>query len=511
MMSWRREIDRAQWKCLFAAQLGWMLDGMDIMLYAFALSAIRAEFQLSSAQAGGLASLTLVASAFGGLLFGILADRIGRARALVWSILTYSIFTAAMATAHSVPELILWRTLVGLGLGGEWSAGSVLVSETWPAAHRGKAIGFMQSGWAIGYILAAIFAALVLPQYGWRALFVIGIAPALLTVWIRRSVPEPEIWKAGRRDGQRDPAMGQGDRERYFPARQRDGKQRRPRAGRGEAQEPGALPADGTYETPIARHNGAQDQAWSRSDSGGDASDRLGPALALALAPTPAPLLAFVEMFRGPLLRRTIIATITTTFVLFGYWGLFTWIPTFLASPVEQGGAGLGLVRSSAWIVPMQIGAFFGYTTFGFGADRFGRRPMFIGFLVAAAILVPAYCLLGRSATALILLGPLVGFFGHGYFSVFGAMLAELFPTRIRATAQGLTYNAGRAVSALAPFTIGALADRAGLGPALATTSGFFLLGAASIMLLPETRGTDLAPGSDSSMSQPVSERETGA
>ena len=413
MISWRHEITPPQWKALAAAWLGWMLDGMDIMLYAFALSSIREEFGLDGAQAGALASVTLVASAFGGVLFGFLADRIGRARALVFSILTYSVFTAAMATSRSVAHLVLWRTLVGLGLGGEWSAGSVLVSETWPARHRGKAIGFMQSGWAIGYILAALAAALVLPRYGWRLLFVLGILPALWTLWIRRHVPEPEIWKLQRR--------------------------------------------------------GAQSAA------------------ALRTAP-----ISVREILRPPLLGRTLVATLIGSSVLFAYWGLFTWIPTFLAAPIERGGAGLGLVRSTGWIVPMQIGAFCGYTLFGFGADRFGRRPMFIGFLVGAAVLVPIYCLLGRSEVVLMLLGPLVGFFGHGYFSVFGSMLAELFPTRIRATAQGLAYNSGRAVSALAPYSIGALADASGLGPALATTSAFFLLGAGLVLLLPETRGMDL-------------------
>ncbi|HZL84112.1 MAG TPA: MFS transporter [Candidatus Krumholzibacteria bacterium] len=404
MTAWARDISPAQWKTLWAALLGWMLDGMDIMLYAFALSSIRAEFHLSAAGAGALASVTLVSSACGGVLFGYLADRIGRARALIYSILTYSVFTALMATSRGVADLVFWRALVGFGLGGEWAAGSVLVSETWPARHRGKAIGFMQSGWAIGYILAALCAALVLPRYGWRALFAIGILPALLTLWIRRHVSEPEIW------------------------------------------------------TPR----------------------RISVLSVLA------------ELSRPPLLRRTAIATLMGSCVLFAYWGLFTWIPTFLAAPVEEGGAGLGLVRSAGWIVPMQLGAFCGYTLFGFGADRFGRRPMFIAFLLGAAALVPIYTLGARREIVLILLGPWVGFFGHGYFSVFGSLLAELFPTRIRATAQGLAYNSGRAVSALAPFTIGALADRAGLGPALATTSAFFLLGAGLILLLPETRGTEL-------------------
>jgi MFS-type transporter involved in bile tolerance (Atg22 family) len=140
----------------------------------------------------------------------------------------------------------------------------------------------------------------------------------------------------------------------------------------------------------------------------------------------------------------------------------------------------------------MQIGAFFGYTTFGFGADRFGRRPMFIGFLLAAAAIVPVYSMLGRNELALLLLGPLVGFFGHGYFSVFGSMLAELFPTSIRATAQGFAYNGGRAVSAIAPYSIGALADQRGFGVALASTAAFFVIGAALVLLLPETRGRTL-------------------
>jgi MFS family permease len=385
-----------------------MLDAMDVMLYAFALGAIQQEFGLSSAEAGALASVTLIASALGGVSFGMLADRIGRAKALMISILLYSIFTALTATAGSVVELILWRALVGLGMGGEWSAGSVLVSESWPAEHRGKAIGFMQSGWAIGYILAALLAALILPQFGWRVLFILGILPAFVTLWIRRNVPEPEIWL----------------------------QQERPKRE--------------VWRFPV------------------------------------------VQILKASLLKKTLLASLITTSVLFAYWGLFTWMPSFLAQPIEQGGAGLGIVKSSTWIIPMQIGAFFGYTLFGFLADRFGRRPVFLLFLVCAALLVPVYGQLGRFELVLLLLGPFIGFFGHGYFSVFGAMLAELFPTEVRGTAQGLTYNIGRAFSALAPYTIGALADQYGIGSALALTSAFFLLGAALMYLLPETRGAQL-------------------
>src|SRR5690242_5182423 len=189
-MEWRREITREQWRTLVAAQLGSMLDAMDVMLYSVALTAIRAEFQLSGAAAGALAALPLVTSAAGGMLFGWLSDRYGRARALVWSILTFSLLTACTATSRTVGELVFWRSLVGIGLGGEWAAGSVLVAESWPEHHRGKALGLMQSAWAIGYLLAVLMGAAVLPRWGWRTLFVLGIAPALVTLWMRRGIRE---------------------------------------------------------------------------------------------------------------------------------------------------------------------------------------------------------------------------------------------------------------------------------------------------------------------------------
>src|SRR5260370_1742425 len=178
-MQWHREITRQQWRTLIAAQLGWMLDAMDVMLYSFALTTIRAEFHLSSAAAGALGAAPLVTSALGGMLFGWLSDRYGRARSLMWSILAFSAFTAFTATSRSVGELVFWRAIVGIGLGGEWAAGSVLVAETWPAQHRGKAIGLMQSAGAGGYLLAALMAALVLALWGWRPLFLARGLPRL--------------------------------------------------------------------------------------------------------------------------------------------------------------------------------------------------------------------------------------------------------------------------------------------------------------------------------------------
>ena len=194
MTTWWRGAEPVARRALVAATAGWMLDAMDVMLYAFALGAIREEFALTAGQAGALASVTLLASSVGGIGAGALADRYGRARVLRYAVLTYSVFTALTATAASVWQLVLWRTLLGLGMGAEWSAGSVLVAETWRAEDRGKAVGVMQSGWAVGYILAAGFAALILPRFGWRPLFLVGLLPAALAFWIRRNVPEPAKW-----------------------------------------------------------------------------------------------------------------------------------------------------------------------------------------------------------------------------------------------------------------------------------------------------------------------------
>lgn len=404
-MKWYHSITREQWNALIAAKLGWMLDAMDFVLFLMAINALKESFGFDNATAGSLATAALIASAIGGLLFGIIADRIGRTRALMATILIYSLCTLGTATSQNFTQLMLWRLGVGFGMGGEWASGAVLVSETWPAEHRGKAIGIMQSGWAIGYILAAIAAAAILPHFGWRWLFVVGILPAFFTLWIRRHVAEPEIYKK------------------------------------------------------------------QKSQSEGNT---------LAI------------IFKKPFLSIVIKGLFVTSLVMFGYWGFFTWIPSYLGSPISKGGAGLNVFKTTAWIIPMQIGAFFGYATFGFISDRIGRRPAFTWFLVIAALLVPAYGIAGRHPAILLAIGPLVGFFGHGFFSVFGAMLAELFPTSVRATAQGFIYNCGRVMGGLAPFVIGTLADRYGIGSALAITAAFFLTGAIAIRLLPETARTQL-------------------
>lgn len=406
---WYREISAKQWYALLAGQLGWALDAFDVMLYSFCLTSIMAEWKLEPAQAGFMVTVTLFASSFGGILFGAIADRIGRKKALMATVLLFSICSGLSGIAQDLTQLAIARTLLGLGMGGEWASSALLVSETWPAQHRGKAIGLMQGGWAIGYIAAAIAGATILPRLGWRAMFFVGIAPALFTLWIRRKVDEPAIWVSARANG-----------------------------------------VTGSRGVSLFR------------------------------------------IFDRSLVRYTLLCTLTSAFVMFAYWGLFSWMPGFLALPVDRGGAGLGIAKAPIWIIPMMIGALLGYIAFGFIADRIGRRPTFAAYLVISAILVWIF---GRThdATQLMLLGPLLGFFGSGYFSVFGAFIAELFPTAARGAAVGFCYNAGRMLSALAPTLIGVLSTTYGLGGALTFLAIAFLGGAITIFFLPETRGRELS------------------
>jgi MFS family permease len=189
------DITVVQRRTLTAAALGWMLDAFDAMLYALVLTHIMHELNMSKTTSGFLATLTLLASGIGGILFGFIADRIGRKRALMLSILTYSICSFASGLSTSILMLAIFRFLLGLGMGGEWNTGATLVAETWPTELRAKAIAIVQSSWAIGYALAALVAGVVLHFANWRMVFFVGIVPALVTLWIQHRVPESEMWQ----------------------------------------------------------------------------------------------------------------------------------------------------------------------------------------------------------------------------------------------------------------------------------------------------------------------------
>ena len=416
-LDWPENVSSPQWRTLVAGGLGWMLDAMDVQLYALVLVPLLAEFGMDKARAGSLPTLTLIASAIGGGLFGIVADRIGRARALMASILVYSFASGACGFTTTLGALAVCRFVLGLGMGGEWSTGATLIAETWPARHRAKALGLMQSTYAIGEMVAAAVVFAILPHFGWRPVFFVGVLPALFVLWIRRSVPEPEVW-----------------RERALGAA----------AGTGAA--------------------GAS--TWSA---------------------------AWRRLLRDPrLLRNTLLATAMNGLGMFGYWGLFTWVPGYLGLAPEKGGRGLTLVAATSFLLVLGVGKFLGYALFGFLSDRFGRRRCYVTYLVVAAMLVPIYGW-AHAPWQLLLLGPFVAFFGTGFFSGYSALAAELFPTEIRASAMGFTYNFGRGFAAVAPLIVGLVAE----GPG-GFTAGFLVLAAAYLgaallaALLPDAQAREL-------------------
>jgi MFS family permease len=195
---WLRSAPASARRALLAASVGWLFDGFDVMIYSMVLTAVLADFGISKTMGGVLGSLTLLASAAGGLLFGMIADRYGRRTGIISSVLTYSLFTAGCGLAQTVWQLAICRFVLGLGMGGAWTTGAALVSESWPDRHRGKAVGLMQSAWSIGYGSAAVLSAIVLPRYGWRAMFFIGALPALVAFWVHARVEESPLWTDAR-------------------------------------------------------------------------------------------------------------------------------------------------------------------------------------------------------------------------------------------------------------------------------------------------------------------------
>ncbi|MGA8088744.1 MAG: MFS transporter [Terracidiphilus sp.] len=407
--SWRAATT-AQRRVVIAAALGWMLDAFDVMLYSIVLATLMRAFSMSRTTAGLLNALTLVASAMGGLGFGMLADRYGRRRMLGASILVYSIFTFACGLSTSIAMLATFRFLLGLGMGGEWNTGAALVAETWPSALRGRALGIVQSSWAVGYAISAVVAGAIFSYTGgahgsWRWVFFAGILPAVLVFWIQSHVPEPPLWE-------------------------------RAHAGSPNAGRRGKVPGS---------------------------------------------------------VKALVVLTATNTFGMFGWWGLFTWIPAYLVLPVSQGGRGFAALSLTGFLVTVNLaGMLPGYLLFGAFADRFGRKRTFAVYLAAAAAAVPL--LAGaREAGWILVFACVAAFFGTGFFTGSGIIGSEIFPTESRATALGISYNVARGLSALAPVTIGALSERHGLAWAFGASAVAFAAAACVALLLPETRGVELA------------------
>ncbi len=322
-------------------------------------------------------------------------------------------------------------------MGGEWNTGATLVAETWPDELRAKAIAIVQSSWAIGYALAALVAGIVLRYANWRMVFFVGILPALVTLWIRKDVPESQLWLD--HHGATSPAIPDGAPQPFD-------------AAGGSRTEPALSLPKGVF----APHD------------------------------------SFSLIFRAPYGKSTIVLLLLNFFGLFAWWGLFSWIPPYLSLPVAQGGRGFGIMGTTTLLLVLNLfGMFPGYISFGWVADHLGRRKAFMLYLFAAAVLVPFYAM-ARSQAVLLVLGAAVAFFGTGFFSGSGLIGSEIFPTNVRARALGFTYNGARALSSVAPWVIGRVGQTKGLSWAFYLCGAGFLLASLMASQLPETKGKRL-------------------
>jgi len=389
-------------RAITAAGLGWGLDGFTWTMYGFALTAALPVLGMTTAMAGWVTAVSIVASALGGVICGSLADRFGRVRVLTWVIVGYSVFTSLTATSQDGTQFLIWRILEGLAFGGEWAVGAALVAEYARRESRGRALAIVQSCYAVGWALSTaaylVLFSIAPAEVAWRYLFVIGILPALAAFIIRRTTRDAV-------DSARIDRSGTGERLR--------------------------------------------------------------------------------SLFRRGQLKITLFATLLGVGVQGIYYSVFIFLPTFLKTE-----RGLTVVDTAGYTWCAIAGSFAGYLASGVVHDAWGRRPTFALFFVGSA-----------ASLCLFILTPLVnpqvslaaifvlGFFASGQAGGTGAYLAELFPTRIRATGQAFAYNAGRGLAAFGPLSIGILAGSIGLGNSIVWIGIVgAALGCISLAFLPETR-----------------------
>jgi MFS family permease len=411
MFSWYSEVSKNERRTFWACFGGWALDALDVQMFSLVIPAIIAEWGISKTQAGLVSGVTLIASALGGWICGAAADRFGRVRTLQITVAWFSVFTLLSAFAQNFPEFIVLKALQGFGFGGEWAAGAVLMAETIRNQHRGKAMGAVQSAWAIGWAAAVLLYAAVFsflpPAMGWRVMFAVGIVPALLVIYIRRNIKEPEV------------------------------------------------PASKT-----------------RKDGNTSTVERV-------------PLLS---IFAPDVLRMTLIGGLLGVGAHGGYSALTTWLPTFLKTERH-----LSVLGTGGYLAVIILAFFCGCLAASVLLDAIGRRQTILLFSVFCVATVILYVFLPMSNHAMLALGFPLGFFAAGIPASMGALFNELYPRGTRGTGVGFCYNFGRVVSAGFPVLVGHLATQFSLGFAIGISAAIaYAIVAASIMMLPETRGRTL-------------------
>jgi MFS family permease len=431
---WYRTLNREQWRVLFASNLAWLFDGFEI--YALFLTVGFALHQLLQATqyaaipryAGYVLATTVFGWATGGVIGGIIADYLGRKRTMMLAILAYSLTTGLSAFAWNWESFAILRFLVGVGIGSEWATGASIVSELWPDHARGKGGGLLQCGAGIGSILASGVWLLIggMGPNAWRWMYLVGVLPALLVLWIWRGMPESGRWEAAN------------ERRRAARQQQRTG---------------------------------------------------------VALAGESAALARFTvtDMFLDKSVRpRLIGAFLVMLSVTFAFWGVATFVPTYVGSVAAKAGLSAAHYSAFAGLLTTVVGTF-GFVGLGFLADAIGRKPTVMLWYAMCLVLTPVVYLWSHTMESLLVAVAVFGFFTLGIWAWAPIWLPELFPTRMRGTAVAFCFNAPRFISCVGPLIAGTLiVGLGGYGRAATIVGLFFILGIIAAPFLPETRGKPL-------------------
>jgi MFS family permease len=424
---WYRSLNAPQWKTLVAANLGWTFDGFEFfalfLTVGFALHQLldAAQYTAIPRYAGYIVAATL----FGWAIGGIVTDYIGRKRTMILAIFAYSLTTGLSALAWNWEALAILRFFVGVAIGSEWVTGASIVSELWPDHSRGKGGGLLQCGAALGGICAS-GVWLVIGGTGpnaWRWMYLVGVLPALATLWIRRSIPESPRWE---RSNER----------------------------RAEARE-------------LLRRG----------------AELVGEHVALTR-------FTLVDLFTDRAIRRPLIcAFLMMLSVTFAFWGVGTFIPTYVGSIAAKAGLPAAEWAGLAGLVSTVCGVA-GSVSMGFLADAFGREAVTMLFYLMCLILTPVVYLWAQEIHVLLFCVGVFGFFFLGIWSWAPIWLPELFPTRMRGTAIAFIFNAPRFIASAGPLIAGTLiVGLGGYGTAATLVGLFYLLGFLVAPFLPETRG----------------------